>query len=213
MRIGVMSDSHGDRASLDRLLDAMGKMDALCFLGDIASDGAYLQERLCARGADTAFYAVRGNNDLASPLPDELTLTIAGKRIFLTHGHMQRVKSGLLNLTYAARERSADVALFGHTHMRCCQYELGGCSSIPARRGWVFSAASGRRPPCWRSRRTAACASPRFARRARKTQKSWICRLTPRTFPAIILICQRETPRRELTAYAPVAQLDRATAF
>lgn len=138
VRIGVMSDSHGDRMSLDHLLDAMGKMDALCFLGDIASDGAYLQERLSARGANTAFYAVRGNNDLASPLPDELMLTLAGKRILLVHGHMRRVKSGLLNLTYAAKERKADVALFGHTHMRCCQYELGVLLLNPGAAGMGF---------------------------------------------------------------------------
>ena len=67
VRIGVLSDSHGDRQSLDGLLAAMGALDALCFLGDIASDGAYLQERLEQRGAPTAFYAVRGNNDLIAP--------------------------------------------------------------------------------------------------------------------------------------------------
>ena len=36
VRIGVLSDSHGDRESLDGLLAAMGALDALCFLGDIA---------------------------------------------------------------------------------------------------------------------------------------------------------------------------------
>lgn len=142
VRIGVLSDSHGDRESLDGLLAAMGALDALCFLGDIASDGAHLQERLEQRGAPTAFYAVRGNNDLASGLPDELTLDLGGRRIFLTHGHLRRVKSGLLHLTYAAREREADVALFGHTHMRCCQYELGVLLLNPGAAGCAFPGAA-----------------------------------------------------------------------
>ena len=44
-RIGVFSDSHGDERSLERLLEQMGRLDAACFLGDIASDAAYLEAR------------------------------------------------------------------------------------------------------------------------------------------------------------------------
>ena len=43
IRIGVFSDSHGDKQALDALLEKMGPIDAACFLGDIASDAAYLQ--------------------------------------------------------------------------------------------------------------------------------------------------------------------------
>ena len=138
MRIGIMSDSHGDRASLEDLLGRMGKLDALCFLGDMAADGAYLQGLLEARGAQTAFYEVRGNNDISSPLPDERMLNLGGQRIWMVHGHMQRVKSGLLNLTYAAKERQADIVLFGHTHMRCLQYELGVLLVNPGAAGRGF---------------------------------------------------------------------------
>ena len=31
-RIGVFSDSHGDRDALERLLEEMGHVDAACFL-------------------------------------------------------------------------------------------------------------------------------------------------------------------------------------
>lgn len=39
-----------------------------------------------------------------------------GKKILLCHGHEYGVKSGYLNLQYAAREKGADIVLFGHTH-------------------------------------------------------------------------------------------------
>lgn len=45
MRVGIFSDSHGDRNALDALLEKMGHIDAACFLGDIASDAAYLQRK------------------------------------------------------------------------------------------------------------------------------------------------------------------------
>ena len=43
-RIGVFSDSHGDRDALERLLEEMGHVDAACFLGDISSDAMFLRE-------------------------------------------------------------------------------------------------------------------------------------------------------------------------
>ena len=69
MRVGIFSDSHGDRNALDALLEKMGHIDAACFLGDIASDAAYLREKLAEMPHQPILYAVRGNNDLASMLP------------------------------------------------------------------------------------------------------------------------------------------------
>ena len=37
-RIGVFSDSHGDIRALDELLEKMGYVDAVCFLGDVEQD-------------------------------------------------------------------------------------------------------------------------------------------------------------------------------
>ena len=42
MRVGVFSDSHGDWEALDELLEKMGHVDAVCFLGDIAKDADHL---------------------------------------------------------------------------------------------------------------------------------------------------------------------------
>lgn len=122
MRIGVFSDSHGDHRALDELLEKMGYIDAACFLGDISADADYLRERLAAMPQQPVLYAVRGNNDLASMLPDSLLIELGGKRIYLTHGHLFR---GPLALTLRAKEQRADVAMFGHTHIAFCEYDDG----------------------------------------------------------------------------------------
>lgn len=121
-RVAVFSDSHRDRFSLGRLLDAMGEIDAACFLGDVASDAAYLRLRLAAMAGKPPLYAVRGNNDYASALPDELVCEVGGKRLYLTHGHLC---ASLLSLSLRAKERGADAALFGHTHEAMNEYADG----------------------------------------------------------------------------------------
>ena len=118
MRIGVFSDSHGDTQALDELLDKMGYLDAICFLGDIARDAFHLKDRADAMPNHPPFYAVRGNNDYASTLPWDLIIELGGARIYMTHGH--RVVSPL-SLADRARENGAQIALFGHTHEPMCE--------------------------------------------------------------------------------------------
>lgn len=124
MRVGVFSDSHGDHVALDELLDRMGALDAVCFLGDVARDAEYLQERLAAMPNQPPLYAVRGNNDYfqSCALPWELLIELGGVRIYMTHGH--RLVS-LMGLAYKAQECGAQVALFGHTHEALCETAQG----------------------------------------------------------------------------------------
>ena len=117
MNIGVVSDSHGDTQSLRALVEKMGKLDALCFLGDISDDARYLEDWLALRSERIAFYAVRGNNDFDSHDPEEIVLTLKGHRILMVHGHRHGVKQGLLRLSFYAQQKGTDVVLFGHTHM------------------------------------------------------------------------------------------------
>jgi len=126
-RVGVLSDTHRDETAI-RLamgrLQAVGPLDALCFLGDCASDLDAI--KACLPPAQkTAVYAVRGNNDVFSDLPDELTVSLGGKRLLLVHGHRQRVKTHRLSLLLHAERREAEIALFGHTHRPECGYERG----------------------------------------------------------------------------------------
>ena len=121
-RVGVFSDSHGDRDALDRLLGMMGHIDAACFLGDVASDAMHLREKLARLPHEPVLYAVRGNNDLASMLPDDLLIELGGKRVYMEHGHMC---PRLMTLAYRAKDRGAEIALFGHTHEPLCEYAYG----------------------------------------------------------------------------------------
>lgn len=124
MRVGVFSDSHGDHEALDELLERMGALDAVCFLGDVARDAEHLQERLAGMPNQPPLYAVRGNNDYYSTctLPWELLIELNSVRIYMTHGH--RLVS-LMNLAYKAQECGAQVALFGHTHQALCETAQG----------------------------------------------------------------------------------------
>ncbi len=122
LRVGVFSDSHGDHDALDALLERMGRLDAACFLGDVARDAAHLREKLLAQPGEPTLYAVRGNNDWASALPDDLLIELGGVRIHMEHGHLC---PSLLTLCYRAKERGAQIALFGHTHEPLCEYRDG----------------------------------------------------------------------------------------
>ena len=121
-RVGLFSDSHRDECALTELLERMGYIDAACFMGDVASDAMHLQTLLDARPNHPPLYAVRGNNDYTRTLPDSLVCEVAGKRLYLTHGHMC---SGPLSLAYRAKENGAQVALFGHSHQAFCEEVCG----------------------------------------------------------------------------------------
>ena len=109
-RIGVFSDSHGNLRALKDALVAAGPLDAALFLGDYSSDARVIRE------AGIPLGVVRGNNDFGSPEADELTMEFDGVRVFCTHGHRYGVYFSTDRLYYAAKEKEADVALFGHTH-------------------------------------------------------------------------------------------------
>lgn len=121
-RVGVFSDSHGDQKALFQLLENMGMIDAACFLGDIARDADFLRDAMRVMPHQPPLYAVRGNNDFVTSLPENLLIELGGTRIWMEHGH--RCAGGLA-LAYRAMENHAEIALFGHTHEPFCQYVNG----------------------------------------------------------------------------------------
>ena len=112
MRILVISDSHGDTDAIELALSRAEAALAL-HLGDCAGD----MTRAMRRHPETPFYAVCGNCDYSAAAPEELTLELGGKRIYLLHGHTKNVKSGDGALLAAANSRRADIVLYGHTHI------------------------------------------------------------------------------------------------
>ncbi|MDD6021586.1 MAG: YfcE family phosphodiesterase [Acutalibacteraceae bacterium] len=112
MRILVMSDSHGDRFSASLAIEQQPEAKYVFHLGDGADD----IEDLIPFYPDRTFVRVRGNCDFSSQLSASETVSVGGKKIYLTHGYAERVKYGLSLLVCAAREHDAEIAVFGHTH-------------------------------------------------------------------------------------------------
>jgi hypothetical protein len=115
MRILIFSDTHDKIDNCITAIDGMPHVDMILHAGDCASDA----EDLSYAYPHIPVHFVKGNNDFYSNAPAELLINAGGKRIFVTHGHLQRVKFDIEfeTLIEYAKERSADLAVFGHTHM------------------------------------------------------------------------------------------------
>ena len=110
----VLSDSHGGRDAIERILKAESKnIDALIFLGDGLRD----LELALTKHPRLRAYSVAGNCDYGALEPTDGLAAFDGVVIFYTHGHMYGVKYDLDTLADAAAARGAEVALFGHSHI------------------------------------------------------------------------------------------------
>lgn len=121
MRILVLSDSHGRASRLEEIIEAQSTAKHVFFLGDVLKDAEYLEELY----PDRTFYKVSGNCDFYCDVPSHKSVTIAGKKIFYTHGHEYGVKSSYSHLLSYAKALSADIVLYGHTHIPNIRYEDG----------------------------------------------------------------------------------------
>lgn len=121
MRIIVMSDTHRDFRSLQKLIGMHRKADIFLHLGD----GAQEFERMKELYPEHKFLNVLGNCDfgVSATLAGCYTCGIA--KLFYTHGHMYNVKYATDNLLKAAKEMEANVVLFGHTHIPLVEYHDG----------------------------------------------------------------------------------------
>ena len=118
----VLSDSHGARDAIERILSKeQNNVDAVIFLGDGLRD----LEQTLAFFPHLRVYSVAGNCDFGALEPLDGLAAFDGVVIFYTHGHMYGVKYDLDTLADAASARGAEVALFGHTHCPVCK-EMNG---------------------------------------------------------------------------------------
>ncbi len=113
MRILVMSDSHGEK--YDPLLAVKQQPDAAYVIH--LGDGEYDLQRCKEKYPDRIYIQVKGNCDFGSQLNAVETITLGGRKIYITHGYAENVKYGLTNLFYRAKEQAADLVLYGHTHI------------------------------------------------------------------------------------------------
>ena len=121
MRILVVSDTHGRWSRLSSAVLAQPKAEVVIHLGDGEGD----LENVRYEFPDKMMTGVSGNCDFMSRQDAIATLTLEGKRIFFTHGHIYNVKYGYQRVIEAARQREADICLFGHTHVPVAEYHDG----------------------------------------------------------------------------------------
>ena len=117
MKCLVFSDSHGSDSLIKEALAMHSDAEAVFFLGDGLREVDILSEEY----PEKFWIAVRGNCDFYSffkgaPAEKLETVSLGGYKIVLTHGDLYGVKYGSAGLIKLARDTSADIVLFGHTH-------------------------------------------------------------------------------------------------
>ena len=112
MKVLICSDSHTRLNYFQEVME-LEKPELVIFAGDHSTDA--LDISLVYE--EIPFKIVRGNTDVSDrKTEDELKFEINGKKILLTHGHLQWVKSSLNELEIRAKEEEVDICIFGHTH-------------------------------------------------------------------------------------------------
>ncbi|MBQ3157327.1 MAG: YfcE family phosphodiesterase [Clostridia bacterium] len=122
----ILSDIHGEENGLRWMLEevwkTVGPIDAYLCLGDGVRDFDRAESFIRRRDPHAAMIAVRGNCDFVADYPERRVIPFGGLKLYMTHGHIHRVKSGLDYLYGAARAEGADIALYGHTHRANVEY-------------------------------------------------------------------------------------------
>lgn len=124
MRVLVVSDSHSALSFMFRCAWLV-KPDAIIHLGDHYDDGEALRDEF----PDARIYLVPGNCDRnRAPIyaQEILIQPLGGVRLYMTHGHRHRVKTGTGELLASARVAGCDAVLFGHTHVAECYQDDTG---------------------------------------------------------------------------------------
>lgn len=114
MKIVVFSDSHGNTANMQQVLE-IERPHVVFHLGDGRRDIKLVMEQW----PDVELFSVVGNCDWRSRGNTEQLVEVEGVRFLLSHGHYYGVKSGLQTYVTYGHNNHADVLLFGHTHEPC----------------------------------------------------------------------------------------------
>ncbi len=138
LKILVISDSHGQNHLLRRAIGQEAPIDILVHAGDV--EGSLRQE--LGENTEYKVYAVCGNMDWRDEYPDSLCFEAGGKRFYVVHGHHHGVHTTRERVRAAARDRGAQIAVYGHTHMPLLLEEDGitllnpGSIAKPRQAGW-----------------------------------------------------------------------------
>lgn len=152
MKLGIISDIHGDRAALATALDRLEQIhqvDQVLCAGDLPGSGGG-PDSVVRMVREKRIVTVRGNHDDCHPeltqedarflqeLPLDWEGTRGGRRIFMCHGkpgnniwglYRDHLSDTLLNMML--RSLKADVLITGHTHLPMCVQVERGCVVNP----------------------------------------------------------------------------------
>lgn len=152
MKIGIISDIHGDYAALNTVLehfDRVHDVDHILCAGDLVGRGPHPDE-VVTLVRQRGIITVRGNHDewqhdltqanaaYLSALPLDWQGEFAGCRIFMCHGkpgnniwglYRDHLSNTLLNMMLESLR--VDVLITGHTHMPMCIHVESGCVVNP----------------------------------------------------------------------------------
>lgn len=112
MKIAVFSDSHGICYNMAEIIRDE-KPDMIIHCGDHQKDAQAIESEF----PNIPVYSVAGNCDWGRKGEEEKLFEVMGKVFYITHGHIQNVKRGYMNLALKGKEVGADVVICGHTHI------------------------------------------------------------------------------------------------
>lgn len=122
MKILVFSDSHGYYNRILTIINKYHDIDMIIHCGDILNDCLSISKLINKK--IKMFYVI-GNNDYAPTEPKELIIETDNKKLFVTHGHLYGVKTGLDSLRQKVKD-GFDLVIYGHTHIPNTEYYMGG---------------------------------------------------------------------------------------
>ncbi len=112
MKILIFSDTHGNTEDAIEIIKAEPEVNAIIHSGDDERDADVIHQAF----PNIPMYSVPGNHDTLSFNPDDLIITLEGKKVLITHGHKYSVEFGLTKLKNKALYEEFDLVIFGHTH-------------------------------------------------------------------------------------------------
>lgn len=118
MELLIVSDSHGKKERILRLLREHPFAKYLLFCGDGINDISEIEKEF----PTLIVCAVKGNCDRFCDMPEERFFSVDGVRILMMHGHSYGVKGGMGAALSHAKKMNADILLYGHTHVPKNEY-------------------------------------------------------------------------------------------
>ena len=116
LKILVFSDSHRSRSGMYTAIEST-KPDQVIHLGDLVEDA----EDVSYAFPEIPFCIVSGNCDGWTSVPAIRNITLEGKQVLLSHGHLWGVKSGPDGAVAQGRKAGCHLLLYGHTHVPYCR--------------------------------------------------------------------------------------------